>query len=1744
MKKASNSRLNRLSYCILLLCLVCSAMHSRALTLCPDSPDSCVITQLPYVEMFNNDVSNFLPCWYRMNNDSSYSYSNIYITHNYYYSELIMQGSYSSSSQYVALPTIDSALLADNPLYLLIRFNSYISYYNNAHELGTMSDPNDPNTFTRICTLPRAYTGYNGEFAILLNTLGANDHLALKTNIRSESSNDYLRVNRIEIGRMPECGLIHNPTVLKKGAYGAHIGWDYLSAIERDSTLFTVRVYRSSDSALVNVDTTTQLQILIDSLEPNTIYIAHISALCGGVADTIETLIGFQTLPTSSCIQPLVVAKEWGGDSITIAWVPPLGDTAWYIYLQNATRWDTLEQDYRQQTYTLRNLQPGTTYKLRVNSLCNLGQSIDVNTVTVTTECSARNVPLFEDFNSIPNCWRNLQIQQSSMLLQYSWYTGLPLFREPLNNLYISGFLYRSNLVVGVLPDWGTLPNDFYPIDTVVNDFDTCWESFYVDFSNSPYSSGQVILTSLYGSATQSIYLDNLTVDINPGCPQPCHIHDSAITASSAYIRWRANRNVWNYEVEYGPHGFEHGTGSTLLVTAASVTLAGLRSGTNYDVYIRSHCLNGDSSEWSSPINFTTLCSDIYELPWTEDFSMWEISYGYTPSRPACWNNYPSVIDFGITSSVLPSGDTTKVLSLGNVEFPSRTYLPRVSRHIRIQSLMASMTVWYKNDNMYSWMDGGNPPQVVVGVSKDISNTTTFVPVDTLTVTPVPATYDVVFNSYSDTGHYITILLIGNGHQTVLLDDVILDMPPDCIRPTHLCVDSVTATQATLRWREQGSASDWQIEYGTQGFLPGSGTSIVTDSNFLTLTGLSPNTRYEFRVRSFCNGSSSTGWGDTSEWSYQRFAFSTIPNPAQLPYYCNFEDSTESNLWTSFSNGNFAWRWGIVDSADNSLGYNFAISGDTINTQITANSILYRDFDFGTLDTLSPDASQRYTLTYKYKVDQSVFHEYFHSDSRAVLCLTDPQQPLSVSNTFLMSPWGPIDSLQNLSDSIIYDDWSLDTVQIDTFFIADTFYTISRLAWVNHAQYGNWETDTIDLPSLYGIHRLAFYLSTKLNYSDTLLRLSVDDINIFPTPCPVPDNLRVSDIAIDSANLSWAGLPNARYLVTYHRSDLSDPLPGQLFTDTAETNHITLSGLSSFTSYTVYVQQICDSGGLSGLSAPLQFTTLLCNDIRSDSVAVGPITSSRSSLMPVAFANRYSYSQQIIPATWLNGAGVINAVNLSYILTENDDDVNNYSLYLGHTDSLSFTNNTFLDPSRLSLVYAGPLPKSGGWAKIVLQAPFVYNGSSNLVLAITNNGSTAKATAFNVVSTSYPSSILLRSDSPFNTTTHLSLQQSAGIRSQHSLHCQAIFDYCPACMCASPELLTPILYMRHCILRWRDLHADAYQLSYRTIDSPQWDTSFITTDTSFHVFDIEPERDYVYRLRQLCADSSLHNWSYGLFQTSSTQCPSPQHLILADLTPEGATLSWNHDDDFLVYYLHVFNSVFDTLITTPDTQYTVQNLYYGFTYKAAVQAQCYPSMPPGAWSDTISFTTPTCPDATNLTYTNLRSNSVDLDWHSEDTISLWEISYGAPGFQNNQGTNVLADHHPFTLTGLESETEYELILRSICGSGFPSEHWSNHIIFTTAPAGINDRPSAHGFTVRPNPARERLTVALGEAIEGPVRLTLRDAQGRTVHQSTLAPGTRSKTITINSDALSTPPGIYFATISTTTFSATRKFIVE
>ena len=84
--------------------------------------------------------------------------------------------------------------------------------------------------------------------------------------------------------------------------------------------------------------------------------------------------------------------------------------------------------------------------------------------------------------------------------------------------------------------------------------------------------------------------------------------------------------------------------------------------------------------------------------------------------------------------------------------------------------------------------------------------------------------------------------------------------PPACLGPNSLAQDSATTTSIDLSWMT-GGASDWQIEYGTQGFLIGTGTqvTVATNSNY-SLTSLTQATCYDFYVRDSCGPGNVSGW--------------------------------------------------------------------------------------------------------------------------------------------------------------------------------------------------------------------------------------------------------------------------------------------------------------------------------------------------------------------------------------------------------------------------------------------------------------------------------------------------------------------------------------------------------------------------------------------------------------------------------------------------------------------------------------------------------------------------------------------------------------------------------------------------------------------------------------------------------------------------------------------------------------------
>ena len=110
-----------------------------------------------------------------------------------------------------------------------------------------------------------------------------------------------------------------------------------------------------------------------------------------------------------------------------------------------------------------------------------------------------------------------------------------------------------------------------------------------------------------------------ITIAPAPTCPAPGLMTAGTTTTTTAPLSWNMGCSVaTNFDFEYGPVGFTLGTGTsannqlvTVSGTTGSYTLTGLTPNTQYSVYYRANCGNGDVSPWSVATNFTTLCAPI-----------------------------------------------------------------------------------------------------------------------------------------------------------------------------------------------------------------------------------------------------------------------------------------------------------------------------------------------------------------------------------------------------------------------------------------------------------------------------------------------------------------------------------------------------------------------------------------------------------------------------------------------------------------------------------------------------------------------------------------------------------------------------------------------------------------------------------------------------------------------------------------------------------------------------------------------------------------------------------------------------------------------------------------------------------------------------------------------------------------------------------------------------------------------------
>ncbi len=217
-----------------------------------------------------------------------------------------------------------------------------------------------------------------------------------------------------------------------------------------------------------------------------------------------------------------------------------------------------------------------------------------------------------------------------------------------------------------------------------------------------------------------------------------------------------------------------------------------------------------------------------------------------------------------------------------------------------------------------------------------------------------------------------------------------------------------------------------------------------------------------------------------------------------------------------------------------------------------------------------------------------------------------------------------------------------------------------------------------------------------------------------------PVALTSGRITSRSATLDWQGIGSA-YRVYYRPKDSET----DYIQITTSIPHITLVDLDPNKTYEWTVRALYDPvdsltfADSSGVATQVSFHTALCGNPNTETIGSG--TTEQSNAIPFAANSNYNYFQQLFTADEINGEKSIGTISFHYAHTTGLDKPN-CIIYLGHTTQDHFDDTTNLVPfDQLQQVYAGAVSFVQGWNELVLDTPFYYNGTDNLVLAIDDN---------------------------------------------------------------------------------------------------------------------------------------------------------------------------------------------------------------------------------------------------------------------------------------------------------------------------------------------------------------------------------------------------------------------------------------
>lgn len=392
--------------------------------------------------------------------------------------------------------------------------------------------------------------------------------------------------------------------------------------------------------------------------------------------------------------------------------------------------------------------------------------------------------------------------------------------------------------------------------------------------------------------------------------------------------------------------------------------------------------------------------------------------------------------------------------------------------------------------------------------------------------------------------------------------------------------------------------------------------------------------------------------------------FKTAQTPDNLFYWTDFETDGD---WTFINSDYNKWFWGTAASDnDNHTLYISWTSNGSSYTYFGMSCMVYatKTFEF-------EDGAYNFSFDWKANgITKSAFLRAALVPSTVTLESTESAIP-GFNFYSLPSGWIAIDG-----------NWQLN-------------------------QSTEWQTSNNEVFVPSGTYMLVFiWFNDYLNENNP--PAAVDNLVITRVAYPKPSDMQCTTLTPTTATLDWTenGTATAWQICINDNED-------NLINVTQ--NSYTLSNLITETVYSAKVRAQYDTN-YSDWSNTVVF-------IPTDKTVIGSGTTN-AYYLPVSKEDSYGLTQQIYTASEIDGAGPIESI--AFFKNDTIECSRNVEIYLNHTDKTTFENEYDWINISGSPNFSGTVDfVDYGWTTINLSHPFVYDGTSNLLVVVydkTNGG--------------------------------------------------------------------------------------------------------------------------------------------------------------------------------------------------------------------------------------------------------------------------------------------------------------------------------------------------------------------------------------------------------------------------------------